>query len=35
VAPQSKTQGPGEEDWVRPAKDVFVCATDVVEIEDG
>jgi len=34
VAPESKTQGPGEEDCVRPAKDVPVCATDAVKLED-
>ena len=33
VAPESKTQGPGEEDWVRPTKDVPVWATDAVELE--
>jgi len=27
VAPESKTQGPGEEDWVKPTKDVTVWAT--------
>ena len=34
VAPESKTQGPGEEDRVRPTKDVPVWATDAVELED-
>ena len=33
VAPESKTQGPGEEDWVRPIKDVLVWATDAMELE--
>ena len=34
VAPESKTQGSGEEDRVRPTKDVLVWATDAVELED-
>jgi len=34
VAPESKTQGPREEDWVRPTNDVPVWATDAVELED-
>jgi len=34
VATESKTQGPGEEDWVRPAKYVPMCTTNTMELED-
>jgi len=34
VAPESETQGPGEEDWVRLTKDVPMWVTNVVELED-
>jgi len=34
VAPESKTQGPVEEDWVRPTKDVPLWATEAVELEN-
>jgi len=34
MALESKTHGLGEEDWVRPAKDVPVCAIDAVDLED-
>jgi len=34
MALESRTQGPIDEDWVRPTKDVPVHATKVVELVD-
>ena len=35
MAPESKTQRPGEEDRVRPTKDVLVWVTYAMELEDS